>query len=577
MLALRVAGMSTTEPKPRQIIVPYSLESVLDEFIIPIRNRGLAVAQNVVYQRQGGYGKRTGSAPYGSAVTTQRTVGDGLALSGKRWYRGMPSFSKVMIAQTITGGVSTFYTGDDVTGAWTSLGATPGSLGSGATPAFYTSSYDAVNSGGSGPSDVLVIAHGGGPPVKYDGTHFTRLSSTITNPFRGCEFFNEHIFFWGDPTYPDIVFATDLATPETYDFCNNFGGYKIGRGDGDPVIQRCIAIGTYLIVFKTQSVKAITGYDFYTGQFAFQVSDVLTGIGTTAPRSVARLRNSLIWWSGNNFYRMGIGDTEATAIGTPIPRTIAVIAQGDQSCMRAVAGDFLVQSADGWRAYNNVYIVACETGGKTTVLLYDELKSYASGKPAWTVWTGLEVGALIPWNGPTDQKSLYFSQPGGVYLLGGDSYADVWYTDASGVWGRSLWGTGYWGGAMDRAAIPVALRTGRSDNGTPNQTKHLDRIFVDAETNTTVFNVAVVSDSGASPMTPVPTPALTPAGIWGRSFWGTGCWGVSAAGAYVGLEAPIMPNVDGNNFYLDVAESSSTSAYEVVALGFHAVEEAIRY
>lgn len=550
--------MSTTQPKPRQIIVPFSLDSVLDEFVVPIKNRGLSIAQNVVYRRVGGFGKRTGTAPYGGGPSTGLA---GRVISGTRWYRGIgpnnvPAATKYMVVQSN----DAFYVGNDTTGAFTSIG----SVTVGSQPAFYATAFDPAESAvtATPASDILIMAYGSGPPKKWDGTHFTALSPTITNFFAGATFYHEHVWFWGDQNFPDTVFATDLGNPESYTFSSQFGGYKVGRGDGDPFVQRCLPAQGLLYVFKQRSIYTISGFDFYSGDYQFQDTPLVEGIGTPSPFSVARLRNSLIWWSGQTFYRLGLGTSEPENLGTPITNTIAIAAQKNQSVIRAVAGDFLVKSGGGYRVYNNVYLCAIDGGAgfADTILMFDEQVTAERGKPAWTVLTGLKIGSFIPWDGPGDQKLLYFGDgaTGQVYLFGGDAYADV---AADGT---------------TRNAPQVILKTGRNDNGTPNQTKHLDRLFVDAETNTTNLNVTISSDTAAHPSILDVENVVATGGLWG-SNWGSFSWGPTVSTAYVSTELDVVPELDGKNFTVQIVEQSNASAYEIVALSYHAIEEAYEH
>ncbi len=555
--------MSSTAPRPEQIIVPYSLDSVLDEFTVPIKNRGLSVAQNVVYRRSGGFGKRAGSKPYGAAANAFVSVGNAPVISGTRWYRGVFNAAPAQLKSLIVQANNALYLGNDTTGQFTAIGALP----PGTSPAFYASAFDATNTGSSPNSDILIVAYGSGQPIKWDGSHFGYLSSAITNPFAGCVSFNEHIFFWGDPSFPDTLFATDLGNPEAYTFTAGFGGYQIGRGNGDSLVRVVVPVGQSLFVFKTNSVYLIQGYDFYPGQYQFSDQNLLTGVGTTAAQSVALLRNALIWWTGQTFVRLALGETEATDIGYPIQNTIATVANGNPAVMRAIAGDFLVSSVEGHRVYNNVYLCACDvgSGAATTILMYDEQISAERGKPAWSVLTGITITSFIPFKGNQgDQRILYLGTSAGQVLqFGADAYADVNYPVG--------------GGAPIRNNIPVVMRTGRNDAGTPNQTKRLDRLFVDAETTSATFLVSTLSDIQASPIEIAVAATVNPGGIYGQSVYGGAMYGPANASAYVGNEIPVTPEVAGKNFITQITESSNSAAYEIVALSYHAIQEAVQY
>jgi hypothetical protein len=516
----------------------------LDESLSPDRNPGLVQAQNVVYRRFGALGKRTGSAV---DVGTGSVGPSAPILSGVRWYRGRPS----VLAQMIVQCNDTLYVRNDVTGAWTSIGA----LAAGSTPAFFASAYDP-----SANSDVLIIAYGSGPPKKWDGTTLSALNASITNNFTGCAFWHEHVWFWGDSANPDTAFATDLGNPESYAFSTNFGGYQIGRGDGDATITCIKPWGGALAIFKNRSIYTITGFDFYQGDYQFAVTPLVSGIGTSNGHSVAVLRNALVWWSGQSFYRMASGDAQPTPLGTPISTTCAVAAQESQAVIRAVAGDFLVQTAGGPQSYSGLYLCAIDTGSAVadTIAVYDDDASQFFGKPAWSKWTGLTVGAFIPWGGPGDQKLLYIGSATGVAsvtLLGGSATAD------------------------GSSTIQVVVRTGRDNAGIDETKKHCSYVYLSAETNQTVFSISIASDIGANTFgtsSETAPPGGTGVATVDTSYVGDGSVvGPVAETSYQTVGAASEPTVDGNNFQFTITEQSATSAYELIALAYLIQEETL--
>lgn len=544
-----------TEPTPKEIVRQFALDSVLDQFRVPIKNQGLQVAQNIVYRRVGSYAKRPGSSVYGSGASTGMTLP---VISGYRWSRGINNAVPAILRQMVVQSGDALWTGNDATGAFTSIGA----LTAGSSPAYFAGAFDPTNTGGNPNSDILICAYGSGAPKKWDGTTLSALSAGITNPFTGCVNWHEHVFLWGDPSFPDQVFATDLGNPESYANSSAYGGYKIGRGDGDALVTRCIDVGPTLWCFKNRSIQVMTGYDFAaSSDQQFQLGPFVSGIGTPAPGlSVAKLRTSVVWWSGQNFYRMTLGDTEPTVIGNPIVNLIAQAAQNNQSVIRGVAGDFLVQGINGPTVLNNVYIVAIDGGSgvANTVLVYDENITAEVGKPAWSVWTGLNIGCFIPWGGPNDQKLLYAGDGviGDVHLIGGDPTADV-----------KRDGT--------RVVIPVQWTTGRNDGGSPDRLKKMSRLYIDAETTAVTFDVTVTSDvTGSVTNSTAQGGAMGAGGVFGTATFGGAAFGSSSKTTYVSDEIPLANIMDGHNFQVSVYEASSSSAYEVVALSYRAIEEA---
>ncbi|MGB8965750.1 MAG: hypothetical protein WCB99_08930, partial [Candidatus Cybelea sp.] len=93
-------------------------------------------------------------------------------------------------------------------------------------------------------------------PLKTDGGNGASsvvegLSYMCPNPFTGCATWHDHVWLWGDKANPTSVFACDILQPEAFTFMLQNGGmkgainggYSIGNGDGDPVVQACVPAG----------------------------------------------------------------------------------------------------------------------------------------------------------------------------------------------------------------------------------------------------------------------------------------------------------------------------------------------
>lgn len=526
-------------PSPQDKFVPIPFGMLLDESVKPNNFGGLLIADNVVYRRFGTVGKRVGAGTYGNPGGM--VPGNLPIISGKRYYRGRPS----TLAQMVVQSNDTLWSGNDTTGAFTSIGALP----AGSTPAFFTQAYD----GNATNADVLICAHGSGAPKKYDGTTLSQLSASIPNLFTGCEFFHEHVAFWGDPANPDTLYLTDIGNPEGFSFMTTQGGYQIGRGDGDPYIQNATALGNTLFVLKQSSIYSLQGFSFYTGEYAFSVEPVISNIGTSAPHSVATLRGSLYFLMGSMVYRLAPGSLEAEPIGLPIITTLAKAGNGVQSVVRAVAGDFLVLAPNGATAYTGLYMLAVDTGSGTadTILVYDADASANLGKPAWTRFTGYPVGSFIPWGRSGDKKFLYIGDAlgGKVTQFGGNPTSD------------------------QGLAITTKLLTGRYDFGTPDAVKKLDRIYAEVESNAATFVVTVTSETAQSPASNFDTTTGIAGSIVGTAVVGTAIVGSDSGTSYQSIEGSIDPQLAGKNFQFSIQESSTTSTWELQAINTHSFEE----
>jgi len=232
---------------------------------------------------------------------------------------------------------------------------------------------------------------------------------------------------------------------------------------------------------------------------------------------------------------------------------------GNQAQIRSAAGDFLVQTSAGYFMYTNVYLFAFPSvaGGNDTILVYDG-DAGQRGKPAWTVWKGLNVGAFIPWGGPGDNSFLY--------------YGDSVLSQASFIGGHPTAGQ-LASGAL--TAITYNVVTGRDGGGAPDRKKRLDRVYFDVESNAATFDVTVTSDQAQSATVLAVAAQGVTGGTWGQN-WGSMIWGSASGLLYQSLQVPFAKTVVGYNFTISISESSTGASYEAVGLSYRAVMEGFR-
>ena len=288
-------------------------------------------------------------------------------------------------------------------------------------------------------------------PVKWDGTTLSGLSYQISQAFTGCVTWHNHVWYWGDPNNPDTLYASDIDQPEGFTFMNENGGYEIGPGDGDPAIQMCVAIGDTLYVFKQNSIYAVTGYDFQSGEYAFAVTSVVKGAGIPSPACVGVLNNAVVFWTGSEFCRLAVGSFDLEHIGRPIPLTSGKVSAGNNALVQAIAGNALVglslpdvysgPTVSPQAVLGNIALFAVDTGDGVadTVLMYDDDASQVLGDYAWSLWsgTGWQVGSWIGIGGGSftsgydlpeilwiPPQSVLGNNPPVVYQLGGNATSD---------------------------------------------------------------------------------------------------------------------------------------------------------
>jgi hypothetical protein len=411
----------------------------------------------------------------------------------------------------------------------------------------------------------------------WNGTTLAALSFQIPNAFTGCVTWHNHVWYWGDPKNPSTLFASDIDAPEGFQFMNNnggggtSGGYDIGVGDGDPYIRAVVPIGNLLYVFKTNSVYAISGYDFQSGEYQFQVQVAVQGYGVPSSECVAVLKNALVFWTGNGFYRLAVGAYEVEHIGMPIALQEGRVAGGNQTLVRAISADFEVLAAlnniyggsgggPALELFGEVALFAVDVGSgfADTVLVYDDLASVTIGGYAWSVWTGWNVAAWFDTNHGQDSTQTFVETP------------ELFWIGKLGGAGPAVYQYGQNATGDSGAAIPWLVQTGWVDTGTPalDKTLHRAKVHVEAMPGaqfslTITPSVQVDAGFGGSATEYVPSTPQLPATVGtagveqSQSFWGT-----------------CKPYLRGDSFLFTLSESSAFSSYEVTGLTLDYVEEA---
>lgn len=434
--------------------------------------------------------------------------------------------------------------------------------------------YGAITSGSHQGISVSVnwstvpanLEHGGDnitAPLKYDGATVQGLGYQIKQPFTGCVAWHNHVWFWGDPNNPETLFASDINEPEGFTFMTQYGGYFIGPGDGGVDIQNCVPIGNTLYVFKMNSIYAVTGYDFQAGEYQFQITPIIIGEGIPAPGCVAILDNALVFWNGTAFKRLQVGAFETEHIGAPLLRTQGIVAQGDPTLMRTVAGDFPYQSllngaydpgGEGGVANEilpSVAMFAFDSGNGAAdqVLVYDDAATQKLGNYAWSLWSGHSwiVGYWIPFGtgnndaGGQDQYQLIWLGP-----LNSDSVTPV---------------EGYEFGASpgkdDKYPIAWSVQTGWYTTGTAVLQKDMHRVALEAEaTNGALISATLITPTTAPYTITFPATTATKGNETYQILWGE-----------------VNPRIYSQAFMFTFTESGLNTAYELLSLTLEPIEE----
>ena len=439
--------------------------------------------------------------------------------------------------------------------------------------------YSAAITGSGMTITPTVATHltGGGAsvtaPLKYDGNTISGLSGQIQQPFTGCFTWHNHVWFWGDPNHPDELYAADINQPEGFSFMLKNGPYEVGPGDGDPSIRACIDGGNAMYVFKGNNIYEVTGYDFQGGEYQFQIEPKVRGHGTPNAFSVAKLRNAIVFWDGEQFCRYQPGGFDVEMIGRTIPRTSGLVAQGNQALVRAVGGSFITESLlnenfyttgpTAQEMYSNVALFAVDVIGDhsaaKTVLVYDDDASQFLGNYAWSIWNGWSVGCWIPFGGGPNNSGAVEEPP--ILCFGFDTPT-----------GPQINQYGSNPTADSGNPIPWIAQTGWVTLGTAIKMKELHGVYLETEAAVNVAFAVDVTASTTIRQKSVPKAGSTPAVQKPNVQYFAPTVAPPGTEAHQTVVADINPFIKGNAFLFRYQESSATADFEVVEQSLDVIE-----
>jgi len=351
-------------------------------------------------------------------------------------------------------------------------------------------------------------------PLKWDGTTLSAISGSINVALQsviinlaypyvvggptGCVSWHNHVWYWGYQSNPNTLYASDINQPENCSFMLQNGGYPIGLGDGDPGIQAVVPLGNILYVFKSNSIYAITGYDFQAGEYQFNVQPAIRNCGVPGPGCVATLRDALVFWNGSSFRRLAPGALETEDIGSTIPYLQGSFAlnAGSQQYVQAIAGTFSMATGlagaygSGTQVSfsNCAYFLMSNNGtSATTMMVYDDDASQFIGAYAWSPWTlpasaTTQQSGLMAFGGGPDSTNTYIEQHQ-LMLLGTqpNGYPTIYQHGAGEI--------------TPLAANIYTLATGWITCTTPALSKELHQIYLEVQATANVIITATVYPS----------------------------------------------------------------------------------
>ena len=514
----------------------------------------LAVADNVVYYRDGLVSKRPGNAAYGGNGVTGSTVA---GLSGYRFYSGSPG--------TITGTLLTqsggsLYKGNDGTGVFTSIAAGYSTT----QPAWYTQMFDPDFVGGA--STAVFICDGSRVPRQWNGTTeqavqtggsflpLGRGGSPITPKF--CKAWGWHMVYAGEPTEPGGLYISDATRPQKFTGTNytdtsgsSYIAYFPGGRDsqlGD--ITGIAVVGAYLIIFFRSAIYTCFNTGSYGG-FQYVFNRVAGPRGCTSSKSIVEYDKWVVFYGGDGFYA-----TDGQYF-YQLPDEIPTVYKNSAASSRppeiknptTVVG--VRRQSQYWASYD-----FDNSGIQKRIVIFDFSANggWLPNQPggAWARWpTGMQLSWGIECNGPGDTFQLFW----------GRSDTDLVAQHDTGVY--SDFG----------AAITMEVRLKAFFLDRPVSPKTLLKVwpilvFDGGVAFSTLVNVYVILDQSKAIIPPIAEVGGSTPGQWGTGTWGTMIWSASSD-AFSLLSGSVSPpyGTIGTSIEPGMMESSTTA---INLLGF---------
>lgn len=174
--------------------------------------------------------------------------------------------------------------------------------------------------------DKLLLTDGVGNLQSYDGTTFTDLNSTASDPPLGMTILCWHtgrMFGSGQATNPDTIYVSNRLNFGRGQWNTTTRAFRVGDGDGDPITALVRMPSFVLVVFKQNSVWfCVTDprnepADFSADQANEEQSE---GIGCVGKRAWCRYGNDILFFAqdGVRSFRRMVAAQGQFELGAPI-------------------------------------------------------------------------------------------------------------------------------------------------------------------------------------------------------------------------------------------------------------------
>lgn len=166
-----------------------------------------------------------------------------------------------------------------------------------ASLAGYTATAESRPNMAQGINEMLIV-DGTQNVYAWDGSAFTDLGTGTGKPPTGASMVEWHTyraFYSGISTEPDALYISDIADPGTVQEASWVT--RIGEGEGEKITGIHTMQGSWLAVFKENSIWMIDAQPTATSAAAWSYTKVTGGIGCVGPRAAVRYGTDLFFLS----------------------------------------------------------------------------------------------------------------------------------------------------------------------------------------------------------------------------------------------------------------------------------------
>lgn len=354
--------------------------------------------QNVTFDTAGALSKRYGFQNITTPASAQQLGAGANGVTGLSYYVNNSTGNKYIVAIGNVSGQATAYekqldaSNNVPAGAWTNIGST-------GLPTNYTNDYQPVLTVANNILVMTFPASTGWKPYAWQATANVYQFTTDANCPNATmnAYFNNILFFAGDPSNPTRVTFSDLTNGITHFVATDF--FDLDKNNGHFITALIPAFGN-LYIFEDNSIWMLTG----SSRDTFAVQKMVDNVGTLSPHSVFVVNNDLYFITKQNDIAIYDGTFTVKYLSSKIRNTI-----GSNNFNRAAQALGIGFSSYKYKDLD--YYVSESTNGTNTnnqVLMFD------TDREAWTKYFGINPNAWTIIPSSTGQEKLVFGDYNGL-------------------------------------------------------------------------------------------------------------------------------------------------------------------